>query len=120
MVSRKTQRLIDKNNQDLEQINDQRRTWLYASSIVVVAVIFLIFGWDWLDTLHSKTIWWLITSGMLVLSVNWWYWTMRVMLRLINHQKIEFAIITELLEDIKKIRNDVRQLGNQEVDKQKK
>jgi len=119
MVSKKTQRLIDKNNTDLDQINDQRRTWLYASSLVVVAVVVLIFGWDWLDTLHSKTIWWLITSGMLVLSVNWWYWTMRVMLRLINHQKIEFAIITELLDDIQIIRKEVRRLADQELDKKK-
>lgn len=119
MVSKKTQRLIDNNNKDLEQINDQRRTWLYASSLVVVAVVVLIFGWDWLDTLHSKTIWWLITSGMLVLSVNWWYWTMRVMLRLINHQKIEFAIITELLDDIQVIRKEVRRLADQELDNKK-
>lgn len=119
MTSKRTQRLIDENNRDLDQINEQRRTWLYASSVVVVAVVFLIFGWDWLDTLHSKTIWWLITSGMLVLSVNWWYWTMRVMLRLINHQKMEFAIITELLTDIKSIRKEVKQLADQELDRKK-
>jgi hypothetical protein len=119
MTSKNTQRLIDENNRDLDQINEQRRTWLYASSVVVVAVVVLIFGWEWLDTLHSKTLWWLIASGMLVLSVNWWYWTMRVMLRLINHQKIEFAIIQELLTDIKIIRNEVKQLVDQELDNKK-
>lgn len=118
MVSNKTKRLIEENNKDLEQINAQRRVWLYASSVVVLATVFLIFGWNWLDHFDSKAVWWVTISSMLVLSVNWWYWTMRVMLRLINHQKIEFSIIAELLSDIKEIRKEVRQLSNQNVDKQ--
>jgi ABC-type proline/glycine betaine transport system permease subunit len=119
MVSKKTQRLIDQNNRDLEQINEQRRTWLYASSVVIISVLVLIFGWDWLDTFHSKTLWWVVVSLILIVSVNWWYWTMRVMLRLINHQKIEFSIISELLTDIREIRKEVRQLGAQELDNKK-
>ena len=118
MVSNKTKRLIEENNKDLEQINAQRRVWLYASSVVVLATVFLIFGWNWLDHFDSKAVWWVTISSMLVLSVNWWYWTMRVMLRLINHQKIEFSIIAELLSDIKEIRKEVRQLSNQNLDKQ--
>jgi hypothetical protein len=118
MVSKHTSKLIAENTKDLEHINAQRRMWLYASSVVVLATLFLIFGWDWLDHFHSKSIWWLTASAILVLSVNWWYWTMRVMLRLLHHQKMEFHIITELILEIKEIRNEVRHLGVQNVDKQ--
>ena len=120
MISKKTNALIKKNTEDLEQINQQRRAWLYASSVVFVGIVCLIFGWDWIDDLHSKSIWWLIISLMLILSVNWWYWTMRVVLRLINHQKIEFEIIHELLYDIRGLKNEIRQLGDRNVDKTKK
>lgn len=119
MVSKNTSRLIEENSQDLEQINAQRRMWLYASSVVVGAVLFLIFGWDWLDNFHSKSIWWVTASAIIILSVNWWYWTMRVMLRLLHHQKMEFHIITELIVEIKEIRNDVQHLGTHKVDKKK-
>jgi hypothetical protein len=44
---------------------------------------------------------------------------MRVMLRLINHQKLEFAIIQELLTDIKDIRKEVKQLVNHKLDNKK-
>jgi hypothetical protein len=119
MVSKNTTKLIEENTKDLEQINTQRRAWLYASSVVVVSAMFLIFGWDWLDNFHSKSVWWVTVSAIIILSVNWWYWTMRVMLRLLHHQKMEFHIITELIVEIKDIKNEVKQLANQEVDNKK-
>lgn len=117
MIGPKTKKLIEHNEADLEQINQQRRWWLLASSLVFSGIVILIFAWDIIDHLHSKSIWWVIVSLMLILSVNWWYWTMRVMLRLINHQKIEFTIIHELLADIRELKSDIKQMGNQNVDR---
>ena len=119
MVSRKTKKLIEQNEQDLDRINEQRRVWMYASSFVVLGIVLLIAGWEWIDQFHSKTVWWILTSTMLIISVNWWYWTMRVMLRLIRHQKQEFNIIAELLDDVKALRVNIKQLGNQDVDRRK-
>lgn len=119
MNTKKTDALIKKNDEDLEKINQQRRAWLYASSIVLAGIVALIFSWDWLDNVHSKSVWWVIISLMLILSVNWWYWTMRVVLRLINHQKIEFQIIHELLYDIKDLKTEIRQMSTRNVDKSK-
>ena len=119
MISKNTTKLIEENSQDLEQIGAQRRMWLYASSVVIVAVMFLIVGWDWLDAFHSKAIWWFTASSIIILSVNWWYWTMRVMLRLLHHQKMEFHIITELVTEVKEIRGEVKQLANHELDNKK-
>lgn len=119
MVSKKTKDLITQNAKDLENINEQRRLWLYASSFVLFGIVLLIGGWEWIDHFHSKEIWWVLTSLMLIISVNWWYWTMRVMLRLINHQKEEFSIIAELINDVRQLRVSLKELSNQEVDKDK-
>lgn len=117
MISKKTKTLIEENDQDLEAINQQRRTWLYASSAVITAIVLLIAGWEWIDQFHSKSVWWVVVSFMLVIAVNWWYWTMRVMLRLIRHQKMEFHIISELVHDIKELKIEIRQLGTRKLDK---
>lgn len=118
MTDKKTQLIVQQHAEELDKINQQRRTWLYASSVVVLATVFLIFGWDWLGEFHSKSVWWLTASVILILSVNWWYWTMRVVLRLLHHQKTEFHIISELVVELKEIRKDIKQLGNHNIDKQ--
>jgi biotin transporter BioY len=119
MIKRATDKLFKLNEEDLEKINSQRRTWLYASSIVVISVVFLIFGWNWLDHFHSKELWWFIVSLMLIISVNWWYWTMRMVSKMIGHQRIEMAIVQELVNDIREIKQEVKKLGNQDLDKSK-
>lgn len=117
MIRPKTKDLIEESTQDLEKINQQRRWWLLASSLVFSGIVLLIFGWEWIENLHSKLSWWAVVSMMLILSINWWYWTMRVMLRLVRHQKMEFHIISELIIDIKELKIEIRQLGTRKLDK---
>lgn len=119
MNRKQTVDLIHENSKELELINHQRRLWLFASSVVFSSIIILVFAWDWLEGLHSKSIWWVIISLMLILSVNWWYWTMRVILKLLHHQKIEFHIIHELVEDIKELKKDIKVFAPKDVDKDK-
>ncbi len=104
--------LFAKHEQDLEELNAQRRKWLYASSIVLTGIVFLIFSWDWIETLHNKSIWWVIISLMLLISVNWWYWTMRVVAKFLSQQKVSLVLIQELADDIKEIKNEVKNLKN--------
>lgn len=108
--------LIENRQLDLERMNDQRRTWLWASSVVFWAIIFIIFAWDWIDGLHSKSVWWFIVSCMLILSINWWYWTMRIIRKLIAHQAVEYDLLKSILVDLDKIKKDIRDLGNHSVD----
>ena len=112
-------KFFDEHTKDCEAINNQRRVWLLASSAVFTGIILLIFGWDLVWNLHSRSIWWLIISLMLLISVNWWYWTMRVIRKLLNHQRIEFGLIRELLIDVKEVKKEVSQLGAQELDRLK-
>jgi uncharacterized membrane-anchored protein YitT (DUF2179 family) len=111
--------LLDQHCTDLDKINKQRRAWLYASSVVFVGIIFLIFSWDWLDHFHQSSIWWVVISLMLILSINWWYWTMRVVKVLLCHQQIAQSLLKAVLEDVHEAKQNIKRLANQEVDNPK-
>lgn len=101
---------IEKHRTALEKINDQRRWWLYASSLVFVSLIFLIFGWDWIEGLHQPKIWWVMASILIIISINWWYWTMRIVRKFTEQQRLSIDIISELITDIKEIKDTVKRL----------
>lgn len=84
----------------LDKINEQRRMWLYASLIVYTGVIFLIFGWGYLEDLHNTQIWWVVISLSLLISVNWWYWTMHSISILVKSIYNEYEILQEVTTDI--------------------
>ncbi|CAB4126008.1 hypothetical protein UFOVP181_230 [uncultured Caudovirales phage] len=116
-MNRKLKTIIDNHTQDLIRINTQRRWWLYASSVVIVGILVIMFAWDWLEGFHSKSVWWLVVSLMLVISINWWYWTMKVIRRIIEHQKIEFELIGVIITDIKEVKKDIKFLAPKDLDK---
>lgn len=113
----RTKKLLKQHTEDLNRINEQRRWWLYASSVVLFGIISLIFTWDWIEGLHSRSIWWLVVSTMLIISVNWWYWTMKVIRRIVEHQEIEFELIGVIITDIKEVKNDIQFLAPKNIDK---
>ena len=115
-MNRTIEQLLEAHCIDLDKINQQRRLWLYASSIVFTGIIALIFTWDWLDHFHSSTLWWGIISLMLLLSINWWYWTMRVVKILLCHQQAAQELLKHLVEHIAEAREDIKQLAANTVD----
>lgn len=100
--------LLESHKKEVEKINRQRRLWMYASSIVFTSIIFLIFGWEWLSGLESRGVWWLIVSLMLLISVNWWYWTMKVVKLILYYQEIEYKLIKQIHNDIGIVKNDLQ------------
>lgn len=114
-----TKKEIEQHEEDLEKLHDQRRMWLFASSIVFWALIFIIFAWDWIDGFGSKSVWWVIVSCMLIVSINWWYWSMRVVRKLIVHQTIEYGILKSILGDVSEVKADIKDLRIKTIDKSK-
>ena len=110
------QKLIIQHQKDIEKLSNQRRWWLYASSIVFSGIILLIFGWEWISNLHSRGVWWVIISFMLIISINWWYWTMRVIRILIQYQEVEYAILKIILEDVDHFRKNLKEFRDQTLD----
>ena len=110
-------RLITRYETDLEHLNKQRHLWLWASSVVFTAIIFLVFYWEWLNNLSSKPLWWVIISLMLLVSINWWYWTMRVVRHALLHQSLELKILKSLITDISSIRQLIVEMKQIHLDK---
>ena len=104
--------LFRKNEKEIVEIANQRKWWLYASSIVFSSTILLIFGWDFITGLNQKSIWWVVVSLMLIICMNWWYWTMKIVHKLLQHQHNEYELIRELLLDIKEARELIIEIKN--------
>ena len=108
--------LIKQHSKEMDQINRQRRLWLYASLYVFTGIAMLMIGWEWLTNLHSDYVWTGIVMLMLVISINWWYWTMGMVRKLLNHQRLELELISELTHDIRSIKIDVQDLMHRKID----
>lgn len=100
-------------NLTISYLNTQRQYWLYASSVAVSGIVLLIAFWDFLSTFQSTSVWWAIVSIMLIVSVNWWYWTIKLIRILIDQRKSELKIINELVIDIKTIKYSLSELNNE-------
>lgn len=92
---------------ELEKLNKQRQSWLKLSSVVVIVSMCLIFGWNAIENLHSALVWWFIGSSMIILSINWWYWTMSFVRRGLFHQLAMFEILSDIVDEVKMVKEDV-------------
>jgi hypothetical protein len=95
---------IQEHTEVLEKIYNQRRKWLYASSIVYTGIILIIFSWDYLTEYASGTIWWCLISVGLLISVNWWYWTMKSLSDLVRSIYTEYELLSEISDDIDELK----------------
>ena len=103
---------LSKYYQELEQINSQRRYWLLASSFVFIAVVLVVAFWNHLVDLNEQWIWWAIFSIAVLISVNWWYWTMGYIRKSLIHQLTVIEILADITHDISLVKEDVKKLTN--------
>jgi hypothetical protein len=95
---------IQEHTVELEIIYHQRRMWLYASSLVVAAVIGIIASWFYLSSLNSNLIWWGIISVSLIVSVNWWYWTVSALGKIVRAVHNEYQILNDISTDLEHVK----------------
>lgn len=95
------------NIQKLKQFDQDRIVWLKLSGLALIVVILLIIDWSIFGT--NKLYWILISFG-LILSVSWWYWTMKLIRDLLKHRLVEMEILSDIVNDIKEIKKDVRNI----------
>ena len=96
--------MIDKHERELESINAQRRIWLYASSVVFTVVVVIIFV---LNIFPSATLWWVVFSIGLIITINWWFWTMRVVNTMITHKRLESIILKSIIDDLITVKSQI-------------
>jgi hypothetical protein len=96
---------IVNNLTDLNNLNKERIFWLRISAFVSIAVLVTIFNWQFL--IQSDLIWLVVSVG-LITTVIWWYWTMRIIRKLIGFKTVETEILGEIIVDLKEIKQDIR------------
>lgn len=102
---------------NLDNVGHQRRIWLWSSTVVVICTFTLILLWEWLDSILTKNIWWIVVSASFIISMNWWYWTMKVIKIMIQTQTMEYQLIQSILTDIAEIKRDIQALRKEQEKK---
>jgi uncharacterized membrane protein YhaH (DUF805 family) len=98
---------LKKHLDKLHSFDNERKGWLALSGFVVTAVIGIIFSWKTVIDYHLL---WVIISGGFTLLVIWWYWTMVIVRHMIESKTSEYIILHEIIESIKEIKEDVKNL----------
>jgi len=99
--------ILKKHISELNQIDKYRKRWLMLSALVVIGVIFVIVDWNLL--IEHKLIWQVVAGG-LIISVVWWYWTMRVIRILLRQKTEETQVLTELVIFIREASQEIKNL----------
>lgn len=98
--------------QTLRQFEKERKLWMALSAIVLVSVLGIIFDWT---TIYQYKLEWLVGAGGLLLTIVWWYWTMRITKELITIKIKDREILQDIIEDVKHIRKEIlRTLPNRD------
>ena len=91
----------------LKKFDQERKSWLVLSAFVAVGILGIIFGWNAVQTNHLI---WVVSSLGLIIAVIWWHWTMRLIRHLIEHKIFEAVILQDIVEDIRHIKDEVKNL----------
>lgn len=101
---------------ELKRIDSQRKKWLFLSMFVSFSVVGMIFEWEYI---HTHRLVWVLTSIGLLVSVCWWYWSMRLIRHLINFKIVESEILGDIVKGVRVVQTDVQKVV-QEIDNYKK
>lgn len=116
-MNSKTTKLLIQHEKDLEILNTRRFMWTWSSLLTIICTIVLTFAWEWLDSIKTASIWWFISSIMIIVAINWWYWTIRIIRIVINHQRIEYELIKSILHDIRSLKHDIKEFNEYSINK---
>lgn len=92
--------IIQHREQFIQDIDKQRRLWLYGSSVIFTLVVILGLTLPWL----TNAWWWFISSILLIVGVNWWYWTMHIIHTVVKNQAEQVVLMKHLVSSIKEIK----------------
>jgi hypothetical protein len=97
--------------EELHIIDSQRKGWLVLSAFVASGVLGIIFGWNSVQEYHLV---WVVVSLGLIISMIWWYWTMRLVRHLIHYKVTESEILTDIVKEIQYIKREIVKKSNED------
>jgi Flp pilus assembly protein TadB len=97
----------------LEDINNsrkQRSIWIRLSYAFIVFLTIITVNWSAIIETHNIILWISIFAVLIVTAAFWWYWTVDLVRKLLNHKEEEFKIIESIVYDLQHIKKDVDEL----------
>ena len=92
----------------LWRINKQRKLWIKIGFIGLILFISAFIVWEYI--FPNITFLTCIVCCGLLLIVTWWCWTMKVIKQLITFKVTETAIITEIIDELQQVNEEVSKL----------
>lgn len=89
----------------LSKLNREKILWYKLSIIVLGALLFVIFEYDYI--VSAKLEKYFLISGLIISSV-WWYWTMGVISEILKIKNLQIEMLDEILTTIKSIKIDIK------------
>ena len=89
----------------LQAFNWQRRGWLILSCFIAGVSAGIIFSWDRIVSDHLV---WLTVSLGIMLSIIWWYWSMRLIRFVLQYKTEESIVLLEIVEEIRDIKKTIQ------------
>lgn len=96
---------INRQIKKLNKLNTERKSWLMISGFIIISILGIIFDWNGIVLCRLQ---YAFVGAGLIISVVWWFWTMRLIRLLINHRIAEAETLREILTDIKSIRQEIK------------
>lgn len=104
------QKFLEDYNQRIKNIRLQKRSWLAVSISFVIILLTLVLEWGNISAVNSTYLWVFTFAVLILTSIVWWFWTMRIMSTFLNHRKQEIMILEEIVVDIKQMKRDIEKL----------
>jgi len=94
--------------QSLKKFEKQLKYWLFLGFLYMPTAVVIIVQWDAFVALRYN-LWLLISMVIAGIGISWWFWTIHVIKRLIRYRIIEIQILTETVNDLKSLIDDIKQ-----------
>jgi hypothetical protein len=76
------------------------RRRLYASLVIVLTIVGIISSWVYIDRVNLSIMWWGIISISLIIGLNWMYWTISELDKIIRSIDNEYYLLNEISTDL--------------------
>lgn len=97
--------ILMKQLKELKTLEVHHKAWMIFSMVIVLIIGLLVFD---LNELRQAGLLWPISVFGILISVAWWYWSMRLIKILMRHRKEETEVLIDIFETIKDMKEDLR------------
>ena len=96
--------------EDIDNSRRQKSAWIRLSYVFIVFLTIITVNWSTIIETHNITLWISISTVLILTAAFWWYWTIDLVRKLLNHKEEEFKIIESIVHDLQYIKKDVDEL----------